>query len=194
MNEEFNKKIKSWRETRLSTQEKETMLQQILSTPIKSPFVFRYREFAFALSLFLMVSVGVLHASSEALPGDLFYPIKTNLVEPIVERSLRTPEEKVVWEETKIDRRISEAEKLIEKNNLDEKKLKKLEESVKKSSQGFVMAAEAVASSTSSTTSSRKEKANNIKKELRQKIEQRDGGDRKKIKRLKDSVIEVLGD
>ncbi len=211
MNEEFNKGIKSpapydlekirsgWNSIRLSQSEKEKMLQKIFSAPIKSPYVFPIRTFGLVACLVLVMSVGVLQVSGNSLPGDILYPIKTKIVEPFVGASHRSSEEKIVWEEAKIDRRIAEAEKLVEKDKLDDKKFKKLEESIKKSSQSFNIATEKVASSTS------------LKKELRARIvegkkDKEDSREEKgsensgkskkekkeRVNKLRDSVVEIL--
>ena len=219
----------------MTNKEKSRMLSRILSTPIKSSYMKRIPAFAFIYSshytklvfascLVMVVSLGgAVYASGDTAPGDLFYPIKTKVVEPVLDIVNSSPEKKIVWEEEKVTRRISEAEKLLEKDELDDGRLEELERSIEKSSIAFAEAAIVVASSATVSTSSAREKANSLKQEFRKKIDKRravevkseqeieDAQDvgtekessdknkkrvdhKKKIKRLKDAAIRSLDD
>ena len=187
MNEEnFKKGIDELKNIRMTNAEKSRMLGKILETPVESPYVKRASIFAFIYShqtraifagcLVLAVSFGsAAYSSDESLPGDFLYPIKTNFVEPVLDVVNFEPEQKLVWEEEKVTRRIVEAEKLLEKDELDDEKLGKLERSIEKSSFAFNRAADSVASSTSTSTFSKKEKANNLRQGFRGRIVERRG-------------------
>lgn len=208
MNEnDFKKGIGGLKKIRMEKSEKNLILTRILATPIKSPYAHKtaYLVFAFCL-LLIITSVDIVRVSGNALPGDKLYGVKTRVVEPVLDIVNSTPEEKLVWEEEKINRRIVEAEALIEKDDLDEKKLEDLERKIEKSSRSFVRNVEIVASSTSVSTTSAKEKSNDLKLKLRQKINnekdereesfssKRRNNQREQIKRLKDRAIRVLDD
>lgn len=189
--ENFKKGIEELKNIRMTNAEKTHMLERVLSAPIESPYMKpspfagrRMPVFAFIYSqhtrviltscLILVLSIGgATYASGTSLPGDLLYPIKTRVVEPMLDIVNSAPEKKIVWEEQKVERRIVEAEMLAEKDKLDEEKLVALEQSIEKSSVTFAKAVNAVASSTATATSSAKEQAENRKQEFRKKINER---------------------
>ncbi|MGB3921934.1 MAG: DUF5667 domain-containing protein [Minisyncoccia bacterium] len=185
MNEkDFNKGIEELKNIRLSKSEKESIFKQVVSAPIESPYVkrspifisifTRHAQVFVAASLIFVVSFGgVIYASDEALPGDILYPVKTAMVEPVLDRVYSAPDDKLVWEEEKVERRIAEAEKLIEKDELDDEKLAKLEAKIERSSIAFAEAASLVASSTATSSSSKKEREKKIKENFRAKINER---------------------
>lgn len=208
MNEEnFKKEIKEIQNIRMTEAEKTRMLKKVFDAPVESPFVRRAPSFVFAYfrqsqvlvatPLVLMLSFGgALYASDKSLPGDILYPIKTGVVEPMLDVINRAPEKKIVWEEEKVTRRIVEAEKLLEKDELDDEKLLKLERSIEKSSFAFTKAADSVASSTGTSTLSRKEKARDLKKEFRGRINNRRGSfdredDKDKVESSNDEAFGV---
>ncbi|MDP3763366.1 MAG: hypothetical protein Q8Q92_01780 [bacterium] len=171
MEKDFKKLIEGLRNIRLTGAEKTRMLEKVFSAPtaspyfIRSPYMRRMPAFAFALSLFLVISLsGAAYASGTSLPGDLLYPIKTKVVEPILDVVNRAPEKKVEWEEEKVIRRIEEAEKLAGKNELNDKRTEELEHSIEKSSKAFVKAVGKVDG----------EKAEDRKEEFRKKIDERE--------------------
>ncbi|MEK7176705.1 MAG: DUF5667 domain-containing protein [Patescibacteria group bacterium] len=187
MNEEnFKKGIKELKNIRMTSAEKRAVLEKVFSSPVESPYMERIPVFAVVTSHHARIILtgclvaalsfsGVVYGSDRSLPGDLLYPVKTNFVEPVLDAVNHSPERKIVWEEEKIDRRIVEAEKLIEKDELDDEKLEKLEKSIEKSSFAFTKAADSVASSTGTSTLSRKKKAEDLKREFRGRISDRRG-------------------
>jgi len=181
MSKNFDKGIKDLNSIRLTDAEKTRMLARIFALPIKSPYVKRSPVFAFVESYHVRISqigaliliffiTGVTYTSGNSLPGDLFYPIKVEVVEPMIGVVNYSPEDKVVWEGEKVERRIVEAEKLAEKNELDDEKLSNLEKRIEKSSTAFARAAQVVASSSSNSLESRKEKEESIKSAFKKKI------------------------
>lgn len=182
---DFKKGIEDIKNIRMTNAEKTHMLKSILSLPIKSPYMEHVSVFTFINSnyariawtvcfIFALTFGGTVYTSGASLPGDLLYPIKTKVVEPVLDIVNNTPIEKVAWEEEKITRRIEEAEALAEDGRLDEKKLKKLEREIEKNSHVFVKVVNIVASSTATSTSSAVEKARDLKQEFRRKINERE--------------------
>lgn len=88
------------------------------SAPSMSHFFTAGKILAFALIL-VMVSGGTLaFAAENALPGDVLYPIKINVNEPIRGALAVTPEEKADWQATRVERRLSEISILSGRNAL----------------------------------------------------------------------------
>jgi len=198
----------------MTDEEKTRMLKAILSSSVESPYMKRVPTFAFIYShhgrvilvtcLVALISLGtVTYASEASLPGDVLYPIKTRVVESVLDIVNSAPERKIVWEEKKITRRIIEAEMLAEKDELDDERLEELGRSIEKSSSAFAQAVSIMASST------------NLKQEFRMRLQERkevsnrekrdkeaseieatstDKVSREKIQRLRDAVIKVLDD
>ena len=185
MNEEnFKKGLKELKNIRMTEAERKIVLEKVFSSPVESPYMDRIPVFAVVTShhtrmiltgclVATLTFSGVVYGSDRSLPGDLLYPIKTKVVEPVLDVVNYEPENKIIWEEEKVTRRIAEAEKLLEKDELDEEKLDKLEKSIEKSSVAFTKAADSVASSTGTSTLSRKKKAEDLKREFRGRISER---------------------
>src|SRR3989344_3574874 len=200
MNEEqFKKGIEDLKSIHLTDAEKARILKSVFATPIRSPFMRRIPVFAYVYSLLLIISIsGVTYTSASSLPGDVLYPIKTGVVESVLDVVNRAPEDRIVWEEEKVERRIVEAEVLAKQGRLDDKKLEGLGRSIEKSSIAFTKAVNTAASSTTTSTSSARERAEGQKKEFRRKINERQESKvestRGNINRLKDTAIKVLDD
>ncbi len=214
--ENFNKALEELRTTQVSMTESESgdMLAQILSTPIPSPYshgvlsrfaaVSRMQLGVLSLLIFTLSFGGVVYAFESSLPGDLLYPVKIAVVEPVLNVVNRAPEKRVVWEEEKVTRRIKEADALAKEDKLDDKKLEELESKVRKSSQAFVSAVE-----DEDKEQDEKEKR---KDEFKKKIEDDDKDDneddedddkdkseerrdqKERVKKIKDTAIKTLDD
>ena len=79
-----------------------------------------YRPFAAVLVLGLFVSsAGVSYAAQQALPGDLLYPIKTNVDEPIQGALALSASAKTEWAMAVAGDRIEEAATLAAEGRLD---------------------------------------------------------------------------
>lgn len=202
--EDFRKGINGLKNIRLTEAEKTRMLERVFSAPIKSPYMKRVPVFVSCLILVLSFSVAT-YASGASLPGDILYPMKIKVVEPMLDVVNSAPEKKIVWEGEKVTRRIVEAEKLAEKDELDDERLEELERRIEKSSTAFAEVANIIASSTATSTLSARERAKGLRQELRKKInEDKDdgkessnkerGNQREKIKRLRDTAVRVLDD
>jgi hypothetical protein len=74
------------------------------------------RNFAGATALFMVVMIPALAES--AIPGDILYPVKVNFTEEIRSTLSTNSYEKVVWETTRLERRVSEARLLAQAGKL----------------------------------------------------------------------------
>ena len=100
----------------------------ILAIPesIPSPWVFfthKHLQSSFVLATLVLVGVSSSFAAERSLPGDFLYPIKVNFNEKIVAKLQITPLAQANYATVLANKRIGEAKKLKEKDNLtDEKK------------------------------------------------------------------------
>ena len=65
------------------------------------------------ISILVTTGGSVAYAAESALPGDLLYPVKTEVTEPLWERLQFTPERKAAWIQRRIERRLEESEHLV---------------------------------------------------------------------------------
>ncbi len=141
--EDLKKALNELKEVRMTNLETEAMLEQVFRAPIPSPYFKRNKVFALVMVLVLVFSTGgVTYASNDALPGDILYPVKVKVVEPILDVVNASPEKKVAWSEEKVTRRIEEADALAREDKLDDKKAEELEKEIRKSSIEFAKAVE----------------------------------------------------
>lgn len=72
---------------------------------------------------FIAVGTGSVMAlaSEGAIPGDVLYPVKVEVMEPLRERFLRTSEERAAWQVRKIERRMGEAKTLLARGKLTDR-------------------------------------------------------------------------
>lgn len=89
---------------------------------IRSPWFasssrFRGKKVLSAVVLLGVVGGGTLSFAAEAaLPGDVLYPVKTGINEPVHRVVLFTPQEKADWDVRLVERRLDEISKLSESN------------------------------------------------------------------------------
>lgn len=122
-------RLASLRSVRLSSAEREALRSlllakmreaRVLREAIPSPWppFFHAKRFQAALLLgVIIVSYGssAALAAEGALPGDVLYPVKTRVVEPLARLvAARTPTAKADFEATLLDRRLREAEALLD--------------------------------------------------------------------------------
>lgn len=92
-------------------------------------------QFAFAtfsiLGLFI-IGAGAVGAAKTSLPGDILYPLKVKVVEPIQGLLMLTPVSKVNFEAKKIDNRLNEVEALVKNNNLNKDNREVIEKNLEK--------------------------------------------------------------
>ena len=158
----MNKKIKNYidflKKSRLTKEERVDLRKSFIISAgmsptqdfIKSPFsrwdvLFMSRRTQLVLASFFilfLISGGVVLAANRALPGDLLYPIKTNINEKALRLvSSASPVAQAKFEVGLVNERLVEAEKLDSKNNLNQGNKKEVKQSL---SNQTVRASEAV--------------------------------------------------
>ena len=87
---------------------------------ILSPFAFLARTPVIAVPLIFLVAFGAAsaYAASGALPGDILYPMKTNLIEPMRGLFALSDEAKAAWKVELAEERLAELEELAAKGKL----------------------------------------------------------------------------
>lgn len=85
---------------------------------------------ALSLVILLTFSGSISYAAESSLPGDLLYPIKTEINEKVVGIFKWNSEAKAEWELWQMQRRLGEAEMLAEKGELNVETRVELEEKV----------------------------------------------------------------
>lgn len=63
----------------------------------------------------VLITSGVAAAAEGTIPGDLLYGVKVHVTEEIRSAIARTPATKAAWETRRLERRLTEAEKIIQK-------------------------------------------------------------------------------
>ena len=119
--------------TRLSVSEKEVMKDALLTyarnhpvTLVKSPYgtifspirknAFRnHKTLPILITLGLLMGGSVSFAAEDATPGDVLYPVKVHVNEPMRGAIALTSESKAQWELRLVERRLEEVEKLATK-------------------------------------------------------------------------------
>ncbi|KKQ77888.1 MAG: hypothetical protein A3A96_00675 [Candidatus Zambryskibacteria bacterium RIFCSPLOWO2_01_FULL_39_39] len=144
-NQIWKKGIEDLKNIKLSKDEKDLLYKQILEgsstprVPILSPFLFFVRSHApiLSMSLVLVLLGGVSVAAENSLPGNVLYPMKVSVTEPLRDIIKIKPEEKIKWQAEKATRRLMEAEILSVQNRLDDKKRDRIEKLFEKSISDF---------------------------------------------------------
>jgi hypothetical protein len=96
---------------------------------------FAYASFSF-LGVFF-VGVGAIFAATSSIPGDILYPIKIKIVEPVEKILAITPMAKVNLSALKTEENLQEATQLINNNTLNEENRTLLEQDFKKHRSDF---------------------------------------------------------
>jgi hypothetical protein len=131
--------IKEIQKISMNAQDKERILKSILSSdvkPVASPYSFSFivskighRHFAAYVMipcLLLLLGGGAVGASAGTLPGDIFYSLKTKVVEPMRSALSFSQESKIDYEISLATERLIEAETLSNQKRLDPKKEEEL--------------------------------------------------------------------
>lgn len=126
---QFEKAQETFSQKSLPTEEKTSMLTAIYSevgAPVASPLngwsLLLSRRVAMACLIVLFVFSGGAYASAYSLPGDLLYPIKVDVLEPIALATRVTDEAKEQYRAKLVARRAQELEILHERGTLTEEK------------------------------------------------------------------------
>lgn len=134
MNRESIKKInnfkKEFSKIKLSKTQKHAILAKVYkeSNYIPSVYISPYHKFlktkVIAMAMIaLFVLSGTTYAAHHSVPGDILYPVKTDIIEPVRIAMTFNFESKQEYTFSLIDERISEIKTLESKNKLSEKKV-----------------------------------------------------------------------
>ncbi len=153
LNKQFTVGVEEIREISLTAEEKVNMLEHILKgstfveCPIESPYVkysfvsmFSKRNLFYGstvLALVVMLSGGAVFASDQSLPGNILYPLKVKVVEPLQGAFIFSHEDKVAYETHLITKRLVEAETLASTDSLDEAKEQEITSLIKNHTKAF---------------------------------------------------------
>jgi len=161
MNEnDFNKGIQDLKHIHLTKNEKHMILARVMKAPVISPYapmrsvwniLNAHKRFAAVLAsaLALLTTGGALaYAAEGTVPGDLLYPVKIHVTEPIVGALAITPAAKAQWDATKAVRRINEAEILANQNKLTPQYQQEIEQNFNANVSSFDKNIRSVASTT----------------------------------------------
>lgn len=84
------------------------------------------------VAVLLFSGIGVIEASERSLPGDILYPVKIKIVEPVKTIAKITTKAKVEYEEEKVIKRLDEVKELAKKGELKKEKLILVEKEVER--------------------------------------------------------------
>jgi hypothetical protein len=130
---------------------RKSFIQDVLASPYQAIFAFKY-EYAIASAVIILVAGGAVTSASEnALPGDLLYPIKIGVTEPLRGMLVVGDVANARWEVEKTVRRLEEVETLAAQGRLTEPSLQLAQDNFQKNATEFnaiVQSSEAIASST----------------------------------------------
>jgi hypothetical protein len=83
--------------------------------------------------IYVCIAASITYAAERALPGDVLYPIKIYINEPIKSIAKTTSKAKTEFEKEKVIKRITEVETLIKRGEFDTKKRIQVEKELDKS-------------------------------------------------------------
>jgi hypothetical protein len=95
----------------------------IENVPVVSPWSYLHIHALRVVAIFVVVGVvssSVAFAAEGTIPGDVLYPVKTDITEPLIGTLQATPEAKGAWNATVAERRLSEATELAAAHQLSE--------------------------------------------------------------------------
>lgn len=150
MSKELEKLIQSAKQINLSPEKKDlirarvqdfielTPITKQISKPILSPFVARvsisYFSKAISFALIVLIAGGstISYASEDTLPGDTLYTVKVNVKEPLEEKLAFSPQAKLEVKTKQVEKRLTEAQTLLQNNDTSPEKHKEVESRVEK--------------------------------------------------------------
>lgn len=162
--ERLQKGIAGLQKIAMTAQEKAAVRSRLLTyvhaksvhhnAAVVSPYRFVYfiRQTSFiTVMLFLLVLTGAgsVLASKGSLPGDVLYPVKIGIREPIQGIFAVSPVEKIQWESFKAEQRLEEAQILALSGRLDEKKRHEIEDNFERTVRAVELLDTSMATSTS---------------------------------------------
>lgn len=130
---------------------RKSFIQKLFPSPYAQVFSFRF-EYTIATMLIVLLAGGsVASAAVATLPGDILYPIKISVLEPIQGAFITGDVPKAHWAEEKTIRRLEEAETLAAQGRLSLVSVQTIKDNFEKSANEFnsiMQSSEAIASST----------------------------------------------
>lgn len=150
MSKDLEKLIQSAKQINLSSEEKDlirarvqdfielTPITKQASKPILSPFTSHisvsYFSKAISFALIILVAGGstISYASEDTLPGDTLYTVKVNVKEPLEQKLAFTPQAKLEVKTKQVEKRLTEAQTLLQNNDTSPEKHKEVESRVEK--------------------------------------------------------------
>lgn len=129
MNNKFKQFIHDAKHVKLHDRDRAAMrahfaeLVGVSSTKTKTPwftFFALHRSLTTSLSLAIvvvLVTSGVAAAAEGTIPGDVLYPVKVHVTEEVRSAIARTPAARAAWETRRLERRLNEAEKIVQKKS-----------------------------------------------------------------------------
>lgn len=137
-NKDLNNLINDLKKISLTSEEKSVLLRKldaysVSHQPIKSPYYFsRPLTYVFAsLGIIILIGGSTVFASEKALPGDVLYPIKIHVSEPLKVALATTHEAKDRVRVEHIEERLNEAEILAVQGRLASSTVVEINTSVK---------------------------------------------------------------
>ena len=143
---DFEKQLKTLRDLRMNDSEKSALRVALAHTmranplpeksrsyPIRSPYTIATHPFmlrALALGLILLVAGGssLTIASAHALPGDILYPVKIHIKEPIETKFAGSSEKKILVQKEHIENRIAEIKTLKSQGAISKQQVAEVKE------------------------------------------------------------------
>ncbi len=117
---------------KLTESEKNLMRANLVSkmsqTKIKSPYIFStyfMNPMFSVLTAFIFVIIGgagVSFSAANALPGDFLYGVKVHVNEEVAGVLISSPKQKLIWQEERVQKRISEIHTLAKAGDLTKEK------------------------------------------------------------------------
>jgi hypothetical protein len=145
MDKELQNFIDQAKHITMTSKEKSFMYSKLSALPIplmtktiKSPYLTRSHfwtlgKAVIAACLIIVLGGGSLsYAAEGSLPGDLLYPIKTNVNEEIVAAVQFKQADKIAWQEKRVERRLKEIETLEQKHRLNDQLKNQIEKNLVK--------------------------------------------------------------
>lgn len=135
-NNKLQKGIKEIKNIIMTSGEKTRIFENILKISKEKPIASPWVTFSFLAMMknsklvyyvvipliIILSSSGVVFASQNSLPDSILYPLKVNVVEPLIERALNfSPKNKAKYEVNLATKRLVEAEVLAEQGKLNKK-------------------------------------------------------------------------
>lgn len=203
--EDWKKGIEDLKKVGLKETEKAALFERVINRspykPIISPFSkswnFVARNYATVVSSALIfVLAGSISAAAEnSIPGNILYPVKINITEPMRDLVKTTPEESAIWQIEKVNRRIEEAEILAAQQRLDSDKREQIQKLFEKSFSEFDDSIKKFeASSTKEKIEIELEKRLEVHSKVVNKVQTKknDKNDQNELKKFEQDVVSVV--